>query len=231
MSDTDYLLGRKQFSRPQGMLLANNPGTVDSNGFRIPDGYEVGADTTESPSFIILSDDNRGPISIKKERIEERRRTINGSMRSYHIADKVQISTSWSMLPSRSFSLDPNFSVSTGKPTSLVTSINHDGLPLTPEKTVTPYGSAYNRDQKYTSDGGAGGVEMLDWYENNKGSFWVYLSYDKYNEFEATTNKYQNLNKYSQVIEVYFSDFGYSVEKRGASNFDFWNINFTLEEV
>lgn len=207
MSDVDYLLGRKQFARPQGMLFADNPGTVDSNGFRIPDGFEVGADTAETPSFIILSDDNRGPISIKKERIEERKRTINGSMRSYHIADKVQISTSWNMLPSRSYINDPNFNLDTGKSTYTSNSLKH------------------------TSDGGAGGVEILDWYENNKGSFWVYLSYDKYNEFEATPNKYQNLNKYSQVLEVYFSDFGYSVEKRGATNFDFWNINFTLEEV
>jgi hypothetical protein len=88
-----------------------------------------------------------------------------------------------------------------------------------------------HRSEQYTSDGGAGGVEILDWYQNYTGSFWVYLAYDKYSNFDKTDAGYQNLQKYNQVVEVFFSDFSYSVVKRGGSNYDFWNISFTLEEA
>jgi hypothetical protein len=82
----------------------------------------------------------------------------------------------------------------------------------------------------YTADGGAGGVELLNWYENHTGSFWVFLSYDRYDNFASAETKYNNLSIYSDVIEVFFSDFSYSVEKRGQS-FDFWNISLSLEEA
>jgi hypothetical protein len=39
------------------------------------------------------------------------------------------------------------------------------------------------------------------------------------------------LNRYNQIVQVYFSDFNYSVVKRGATNHDLWNISVTLEEV
>lgn len=205
MSDKNYLIGRRQYARPQGIMFADNPGTRTADGFYVPAGFEVGTANTTGGNFLILSDNNRDPINIVKERIEQRKRTINGTMRSYHVADKSTISTSWTRLPSRSFELDPDFSETTGKPQTLGT--------------------------KHTTDGGAGGVEILEWYNNNKGSFWVYLAYDLYNEFSETTNKYNNLDKYSQVLEVYFSSFSYTVEKRGGSNFDFWNIDLSLEEV
>jgi hypothetical protein len=59
----------------------------------------------------------------------------------------------------------------------------------------------------------------------------MFLAYDKYKNFGSNDTAFQQLNKYSQVVEVFFSDFTYSVEKRGGSNYDFWNISFTLEEV
>jgi hypothetical protein len=71
----------------------------------------------------------------------------------------------------------------------------------------------------------------LDWYENYTGSFWVYLAYDKYDNFGKTTADYGNLLKYNEVVEVFFSDFSYTIEKRGAQNFDFWNVSLALEEV
>lgn len=85
--------------------------------------------------------------------------------------------------------------------------------------------------EQYTSDGGAGGVEILDWYKRNTGSFWVYLAYDNYSNFSKTDAGYTNLQKYNEVIEVFFSDFSHSVVKRGGSNYDFWNISFSLEEA
>jgi hypothetical protein len=160
----------------------------------------------EFTDFIVLSDHNRSPIDFSIERIEKRERMINGRMRSYHVADKLTISVSWDMLPSRSFLNGPDFET--------------DG---TPDPTVLA-----NREM-YTVDGGAGGVELLDWYESNPGSFWVYLSYDKHNNFE--TDQYSRLSEYNQLVEVFFSDFSYSVEKRGNGTHDFWNVSLSLEEV
>lgn len=201
MAELSYMVGRKAYARPQGLLLANNPGYI-SDGKRIPEGNEF-------EDFIVLSDDNRGPISFSKNRLERRERTINGRMRSYHIADKLEISVSWDMLPSRAFAINPAFD---------------DANDTNPGKVNNLTSST----QQYTSDGCAGGVDILDWYEKNNGSFWVFLSYDKYTNLN---NERDRLAEYSEVIEVFFSAFDYSVEKRGGSNYDFWNINLSLEEV
>ena len=210
MATSAYLTGRRRYSRPQSILWANNAGTL-SNGLYVPNGIEVGATTEETDpelldQFIILSDHNRGEMQFNNQRIEQRQRTINGRMRSYHIADKLSMSVSWNMLPSRGYAGLPGYSETTG---------------LSPDIRTT---------DEYTADGGAGGGELLDWYENHQGPFWMYLAYDKYNNFEGQT-KYNNLNKYNQIIEVYFADFSYSVVKRGATNHDLWNISVTLEEV
>lgn len=228
MASYAYMSNRWKYERPQALLFADNPGTLvnadpedpNSESFYVPIGYEINSNQTgiTDPSllnqFIILSDDNRQPIEFTTTRIENRQRTINGRMRSYHVADKLSISTSWSLLPSRSFRLNPNFNIETG---------------------VTEYADQFGKpnaiDSQYTSDGGAGGVELLKWYENHQGSFWVYLSYDKYSNFGSNDAAYGNLKKYNQAIEVFFADFQYSVVKRGGSNYDFWNISFTLEEA
>lgn len=156
--------------------------------------------------FLILSDHNRSEINISNQRIEQRQRMINGSMRSYHIADKININTSWTLLPSRSFESDPQFNQTTGA-------------------------SIYDEfvQDQYTADNGAGGVEMLDWYESHQGPFWVFLSYDKYSNF-STNSRFQ-LGAYSQIVQMYISSFDYSIVKRGRTNYDMWNISVSLEEV
>jgi hypothetical protein len=213
MATAAYLTGRKRYQRPQAILWSENPGTLQ-NGLYVPTGYEIGADAPEGADealldqFLILSDDNRGQLQFSPTRIEQRQRTINGRMRSYHIADKLTMSLSWNMLPSRGFHLPPDFNVTTG---------------------ASPYKKIAN--QEITSDGGAGGVELLDWYENHKGPFWMFLAYDKYNNFGKDAAAYDHLHQYNQIMQVYFSDFNYTVVKRGGSNFDFWNISVTLEEV
>ena len=86
--------------------------------------------------------------------------------------------------------------------------------------------------EQFTSDGGAGGVELLEWYSTHQDSFWVYLSYDKYTNFiEEDENKYDRLGQYNEVIEMFISNFSYSVEKRGGLSHDLWNISVSLEEV
>jgi hypothetical protein len=211
MATAAYLTGRRRYQRPQALLWSENPGTL-VNGVYLPTGYEVqgnfdaSANTSLINQFLILSDHNRGELNFTPTRIEQRQRTINGRMRSYHIADKLTMSVSWTNLPSRSYYQDAGFS-STG---------------LSPEKNTT---------NEFTSDGGAGGVELLDWYENHKGPFWMFLAYDKYSNFGKDDADYGHLAQYNQIVQVYIADFNYSVVKRGGSNHDLWNISVSLEEV
>lgn len=192
-----YMLGRMKWARPQAMLWSDNYGTL-SDGWFLPIG-------TENEDFIIASDHNRKEINITQERIENRRRMINGTMRSYHTADKLTVSTSWENLPSRAFSTEVSWDTSG----NLIESISGT--------------------TEYTVDGGAGGVQLLDWYESHPGPFYCFLSYDKYSNFNS--DEYNHLNQYSQVLHVYFSSFEYTISKRGATNHDLWNIAVTLEEV
>ena len=46
-----------------------------------------------------LSDHNRAPVSMTPERIEQSRRTANGTRRRYFIADKRTFSVDWDDLP------------------------------------------------------------------------------------------------------------------------------------
>ena len=203
----NYMQKRKKYNRPSGMLWSENAGTL-INSLYIPYGLEVGADATLevdktlADQFLILTDDNRTPLDFSDERIEKRERMINGRMRSYHTADKMKISTSWNMIPSRSHSDVPSFDPATG---------------------LSPHTS-------YTSDGGAGAADMLEWYDGHKGSFWVFLAYDRKGIFKGTESPYDHLQQYNQIVEMFISSFSYSVEKRG-TKFDYWNVSVTLEEV
>lgn len=156
----------------------------------------------EFVDFIILSDHNRSQLDFKPQRIEKRERMVNGRMRSYHIADKQTLSVSWDNLPSRAFPTAPTFDPVTGKP------------------NIEPY----------TVDGGAAGNDLLNWYEEHVGSFWVYLAYDKYQTFGTDANAYGHMNQYNQVLEMYISDFSHTVDKRGGL-FDLWNVSMSLEEA
>jgi hypothetical protein len=232
MATNAYMTGRKKYQRPQAMLWANNPGTL-SSGLYIPNGVEIGQDPdsinfeSSLDEFIVLSDDNRAPLEFNPFRLERRERMINGRMRSYHIADKLSLSTSWTMLPSRAFSEYPNFDADTADPDLLTSGVRSPGS----DNSFKILPNSISLSEQYTTDGGAGGVELLEWYSNHEGSFWVYLAYDKYSNFEDDENRYGRLGQYNQVLEMYIADFSYSVQKRGGSNYDFWNISVTLEEV
>jgi hypothetical protein len=220
MATNAYMAGRKKYQRPQALLFADNEG-IKVDGFHIPEGDEIGslgASVDGYGEFLILSDNNRSPIDFKTVRIEKRERMINGRMRSYHTADKLTLTVSWDMLPSRAFDTYAGFDAE-GNP----------NMTTIPQIRTNPL--------EFTTDGGAGGVELLDWYKNHSGSFWVYLAYDKYTNFKdvfETVNsdeRFNNTNKYNEVVEMFFSDFSYSVQKRSGLNFDFWNVSLTLEEA
>lgn len=210
MATSAYMSGRKGYlrgaGRPQAILLSDNAGTLQSGQY-IPNGVE-GTD------FIILTDGNRGEISMAKQRIESKQRMVNGNMRSYWTADKLTLSTSWSKIPSRAFSEDVTFNTTTG----LIS--NSEGT--------------YSM---YTVDGGAGGMDILSWYEDHTGPFWVFLAYDKF-RIDGVEN-FDRLGSYNQVLKMYISSFDYTIEKRGnawssggtSTGFDFWNISLSLEEV
>jgi hypothetical protein len=211
MATAAYLTGRRRYQRPQALLWSENAGTL-VDGVYLPIGFEIGAEvpaeTDEAllDQFLVLSDHNREELQFNPTRIEQRQRTINGRMRSYHIADKLTMNLSWNNLPSRSYYQDPSFNAS----------------------GVSPY---KNSNGEFTADGGAGGVELLDWYENHPGPFWIYLAYDKYSNFGKDDAAFGHLAQYNQIMQVYFADFSYTVTKRGGSNHDLWNISVTLEEV
>jgi hypothetical protein len=235
-----YMRGRQKYQRPQGVLWSENSGTLvedpestttPKQKIYIPTGIEIGADPGLATGddllnqFLILSDDNRSAIDFKPTRIEKRERMINGRMRSYHIADKLSISLSWENLPSRSHGLRPSFG-SSGK-----TSLIDEGLrEAGSDGSFSQLPNVTIQNQQYTTDGGAGGAELLDWYENHQGSFWMFLSYDKYTNFGSDNKAYGHLPQYNQLIEVFFSDFKYTVSKRG-NIMDLWNVDVTLEEV
>lgn len=219
MANSEYMLGRKKYSRPQAIIFSENPGTTtvlnpgtpDERIAHYPDGYEINSNPPEATDisllnqFLILSDHNRSPIDATFNRIENRERMINGRMRSYHIADKLELSMSWEMLPSRSFPGNPGYNAS--------------------GETV------YTKTEEYTADNGAGGVELLDWYLKHTDSFWVFLAYDNYKNFNISDSAYNQLTEYNQVVEMFISSFDYSIVKRGVGTYDFWTIDIRLEEV
>jgi len=199
MATSGYIIGRKKYTRPQAIIWSKElPLLDDTTGVLTVSG-------SEGTDFIILSDHNRSEIDFAQQRIENKKRMINGSLRSYYIADKTTLSWSWDMLPSRAFNKDPQFDPSTGLPTAsdLV---------------------------QYIVDGGSGGVDLLEWYEENTGSFYMILSYDRFDKFSGGGN-YLHLSQYSDILEVNFSSFEYSVVQRGGTTHDFWNVSVSVEEV
>ena len=225
MATANYIAGRWNLSplrgRPQAILWSDNFGQNSTYTPSASPSYLASSAVytvptgTEFDNFIILSDDNRSELKFAKQRIETQQRMVNGTLRNYFVAEKLTISWSWDNLPSRAYNRDPYLSPTTGLPTS-------------------------SDLDKYTTDGGAGGVEILKWYEAHQGPFWMLLAYDRYDQFEGVelpATKYQFLSQYNQIIQVQFKSFDFDVVKRSTvpgrigSGYDFWNISVSVEEV
>jgi hypothetical protein len=138
-------------------------------------------------NYLYISDNNRSELAVSFERIEYKQRMINGTMRSYHVADKKNFSTSWEKLPSR-------------------------------KTEVTEYDAS-------TRNKFAGGQEMLKWYEEHTGDFWMLLVYD-YDPSMQKAGAKKNIEK----VNVFFENFSYNVLERGF-DLDLWNIDLSLVEV
>jgi len=182
-----------------------NPQTitdVTSTTFKIkPDSAVTGGTTSGATAqnlskwdlgtnYLYISDNNRAELAVSFERIEYKQRMINGTMRSYHVADKKNFSTSWEKLPSR-------------------------------KTQVTEY-SSKPADKRSNF---AGGQEMLKWYKDHTGSFWMLLIYDHASSMQSTGTR-NNVEK----VNVFFENFSYNVVERGF-DLDLWNIDLSLVEV
>ena len=235
MTSSDYMAGRKKWFRPQAMLWSDTPAVIGEDGNYIPSGFEEYSDLSaiqSSNKFLILSDHNRTDISVNPNRIENKKRMVNGTMRSYHTADKVSISTSWNLLPSRSHSFRPNFYQETVSGNIAGKQKQYSTIER-PEEDQPPQ---YFAIDQYTVDGGAGAEEIVAWYESHVGPFWVFLSYDKKHSFGSTDISYTHLAEYSQAVLMRISSIDYSIVKRSGSSHgflghDLWNISISLEEV
>ena len=71
----------------------------------------------------------------------------------------------------------------------------------------------------------AGGQEMLKWYEDHTGDFWMLLVYDM-DSTVATGDIKKNVEK----VNVFFENLSYNVVERGF-DLDLWNIDLSLVEV
>lgn len=85
---------QRAWYRPALMIFTEaEPTPIDS----VLGQYNLG---TADTNYIYLTDDSRSELSISVDRIEYKKRMINGRMRSYHVADKKSFSVNWKDLPS-----------------------------------------------------------------------------------------------------------------------------------
>ena len=83
------VLERKWY-RPTLAIFADNEPVYSGNG-----------EWTFTGDYIYLTDDGRGDLVVSTNRIEQRQRMANGTLRTYHIADKRNYSINYTELPSR----------------------------------------------------------------------------------------------------------------------------------
>lgn len=84
------------------ILTASEP--IENNA--VDGSWDIGS--VAGTDYIFLTDDNRSDLQVGIQRIEYKKRMINGRMRSYHVADKKSFSLSWNNLPSDSSYISEN---------------------------------------------------------------------------------------------------------------------------
>jgi len=170
------------WTRPALMIFSETePVAVNINAGQ----WDIGS---AGSNFLYLTDDNRSELQIDLERIETKKRMINGRMRAYHVADKRNFNVSWQDLPSLN---------------SVIS----------------------ERAQGGSSTGWASCQEMLTWYKDHTGSFYLTLVYDTPSAPAGAPLKYS-----LEYFNVFFDDFNYVIKKRGNQT-DLWDISMSLVEV
>lgn len=74
------------------------PGNNYTSAVATKNGLAVGNKT--NLRFRRVTEHNRSPLSLSTERIDKFTRMANGSARKYFVADKLNLSVSWEMIPS-----------------------------------------------------------------------------------------------------------------------------------
>lgn len=232
MSNAATIAARRAYTRPQGVLFSDSPWEIDLttvNGSSTGTGYFKPPESTynEFADFLILSDHSRSPLDFKADRVETRERMIDGSMRSYWVADKRTLSTSWSLLPSRAWYIGQNNNITLDKP-------------------LTADGGAGGNEllEWYRRHRGSFYVLLsYDRYPINE-----YARLPDSELINYLDQPFLHLDQYTEQYEMFFSSFDYSVEKRSQNvqrtlrdlnndeytttiSFDLWNVSLSLEEV
>lgn len=176
---------RKTWTRPTLIIVGERPPTTTDATTGI---WDLGNNAVVGQKFYYLTDDSRSELEVSIERIEYKKRMINGRMRAYHVADKKSFSVSWSDLPTSSSAIS-EYRTTTGR-----TNI-------------------------------ASAKQMLDWYEDHTGSFYLTLVYDTNEAAASVPLKYR-----VEYYNVFFDNFSYSVNKRGPQH-DLWDVSMTMVEV
>ena len=96
------VLGRTWY-RPTMVIFTNAAPTASVASVGV---WDIGS--TAGTDYLFLTDDNRSELSVSTERIEYRKRMVNGRMRSYHVADKRSFSLNWTDLPSSASFISEN---------------------------------------------------------------------------------------------------------------------------
>jgi hypothetical protein len=191
MTTIDF--GDKKYLRPSLLAFSSDQPTINP------------VTTLLNADFNYLTDDNRDPVQVSFERIEQRQRMANGRMRSYHIADKRKYSINYKEIPSRA--INPLI-----KSQSFISERSYDV-------------SDVDRNPRYIA-----GDDMLQWYENHTGQFWLTMVYDKVHSMGTDDSKYSKLTRPSEVVPVFFEDFNFNIIKRGPNN-DLWTVSMVLVEA
>lgn len=176
---------RSTWTRPTLIIVGESMPTTSSATSGI---WNLGDNSIVGQKFYYLTDDSRSDMQINIERIEYKKRMINGRMRAYHVADKKSFSVSWDNL-------------------------------ATSSTQISEYKTTSGRQNI------ASAKEMLDWYENHTGSFYLTLVYDTNTSASAVPLRYR-----VEYYNVFFDNFSYVIKKRGPQH-DLWDVSMTMVEV
>jgi len=167
---------------------------------------------SNSDPEIIVTDHNRGALSIDTEEIAKQQRMVNGTLRKFIVAEKRTISMSWEMLPTAVGAVVGGESNGTYYGTSTLQILGGDGI------------RDFIRDVRSKSSCDA------DFYVR------LYRGDDKRPDdatrVQADIDKILNRK---DDIHVMVEDLSWDIQKRGATYegipYDFWNVSVTLVEV
>jgi hypothetical protein len=176
---------RSTWTRPTLVIIGERAPTTTSASSGI---WDLGDNSINGQKFYYLTDDSRSEVRVTIERIEYKKRMINGRMRAYHVADKKSFGINWTDLP-------------------------------TSKTIISEYKTSSGRANI------AAAKELLEWYEDHTGSFYLSLVYDNTQSASAVPLKYR-----METYNVFFDDFSYVIKNRGPTH-DMWDVSINLVEV